>query len=531
MHATQTDRAKASPRRDADASSRPSPWLAATLVAAIGIGVLLRFAWLEDTVFCNDQARACALAEDVAAGRWQTGGLVNSGGFRNHPAFVYLLAGAWAMASGPMPLLGAIVAANLAALGAAWWITRRWFGGAAALWATALLATAPWAIHYTQWIWAQHLLFPSALPVYLFLWLWIDRAKPWAATGVVLALTLAVQIHLAAIVLAVAAVGVVVLLRPKIALLPLAVGTAIALATTVPWLAGGHLASPEANRTGYQHVWRVVPGAMMSVSGAGWQLEFAGGYPAFRRSLSWRWYAYQAANLVSILLLLVAAVTAIAVVVARRGDPSARRRPLTLVTVLVAMIPLAFAAIGIRTSPTYLPVWYPLPMALMGWWLANRLGTRPGLRAGVRVAVLAAMALHVAFYAEQALFIRHHHGVPGSKLGRSLAGLRLDLALAPAACDAEEVWLVYRGPSGIQDEAAAYLLRRADWPAASPGGALVTVRLSGAEGPATVAVSRLGPDEPPPEDAWLVRPWTGAMQVGGKVPRRPEASLDGLEAR
>ena len=46
------------------------PWLAVALSVVILVGLWLRVAMPGTTVFAADQARACALAEDIASGRW-----------------------------------------------------------------------------------------------------------------------------------------------------------------------------------------------------------------------------------------------------------------------------------------------------------------------------------------------------------------------------------------------------------------------------------------------------------------------------
>ncbi|MCH7727026.1 MAG: hypothetical protein IH991_11160 [Planctomycetes bacterium] len=215
------------------ASRAPVDRLPRGLQCALGVviaaGLAMRLIYPADTAFTEDQAYACALAQDIANGHWQTGGLLNSGDFRNPPGFVYVLAAVWKVFPDPLALIRFIGFVNCLAVLAAWWLMRRWGGSAAAWWGTAFFAAAPWAILYSRWLWAQHLLFPAALVVYFFLWRWVVLGKRWAALGVVLGLTLLVQIHLGAVVLALA-IGLVLLwLRPRLPLIPLTIGVVLAI--------------------------------------------------------------------------------------------------------------------------------------------------------------------------------------------------------------------------------------------------------------------------------------------------------------
>ena len=100
-------------------------------------GLALRLVYPGTTVFCEDQARGCALAEDIAGGARPTGGLVNSGGFRNLPGFVYVLAGVWRLWPAPLGLLYFIGAVNVVAVLGSAYLMRRWIGSAGAWWGAA----------------------------------------------------------------------------------------------------------------------------------------------------------------------------------------------------------------------------------------------------------------------------------------------------------------------------------------------------------------------------------------------------------
>ncbi|MFP4053749.1 MAG: ArnT family glycosyltransferase [Phycisphaerae bacterium] len=492
------------------------------LAVVIVLGLAGRVVWPGSTVFCDDQARAVALAEDLSEGHWPSGGLVNSGKFRNLPGFVYLLAPVWGLWPSPVALVLATGAVNVAAVLLAGWLMRRWVGSAPAWWATAFLAAGPWPIHYSRWIWAQHLLFPAALLVYLFLKRWLE-GKRWAPLGVALTLTLLVQIHLAGVVLGLAIFALLLLLaRPRTHVLPLAIGAVVAIASVLPWLVGGHLATPKESRTGYEHFWRVFPAAIMSVTGLGWQLEFKEGYAQFARTLGPRRWVYMGIFAVTALLLAGGWVLGIRHLVRnRRRGRDGRRDALAMATLLVALIPLGFIALGIRTSPTYLPMWYPLPFLLMGVavaWLIGRVRRWSG-RWVLRAGLLVLLAGQLAFFAEQLLYIRQRGGVPGSILGRSYRGMVADVESLTSNVRAREVWMVYEGPSMIQQEAAAWVTRHARWSEGADGRVVVHLRFWGKHD--ANAVRQLAHDQSPPPGAFLVHPWPHRQQVGGLIPQTP----------
>lgn len=520
-------------RTAAPAGSLPG-WTRLALVFVIAAGAALRIIEPGTTVFCDDQARACALAQDVAEGRWETGGLINSGGFRNPPGFIYLLAAVWRVCPDPRALLWFTMLVNLLALVAAGCLCYRWVGSTATWWGLAFLAATPWAIHYCRWTWAQHLLFPAALCVYAALWAWLCRGRPWAACGVVLGLALVTQIHLAGGVLVLAVVLLVLLwhVRPPVA--PVVVGAVIALLSFAPYLAARHVRMPPENRVGYRHVWRTVPAAAMSVSGLNWSLEFRGGYPHFAAHLAWRRWPFEIVMAAPVLLLVGGIVlargqlrrreqTAGVVADGDCGRPCGRvtLRPLSLVVSLALLIPPAFVLLAIRTSPSYMTLWYPLPFAIMGFGIERLLRWRPGRRwRGLLSALLLFVLLtELGFFTSQLHHLASHGGVPGSPLSRSWGGLDADLGQMARSVPVEEVWVQFDGESPIMDEATAYLFRRAAWAGSAPGRALIhyVPPWEGSWWWEEVPVAPPGAGR-----AFQVRPWHGRQQRDGRVLHVPE---------
>lgn len=499
-------------------------WCRLILFLVIVAGLVLRVAYPNTTVFCEDQSYACALAEDIAGGHFESAGLVNSGDFRNLPGFTYIMAAVWWVWPSPTALLLFISVANVLTVLASGYLMYRWVGATAALWGLAFLASAPWAIHYSRWIWSQHLLFPAALLVYVFLWDWLSNRRKWSAFDVIVSLTVLVHIHLIGVVVALA-VGLLLLwVRPKLPLGALLAGVAVAIASVVPYLLDGNLGSPDGQRFGYGEFWRVFVGMCMNVSGLGWQLEFRAGYDAFTQALSWRRWPYEVIMCLPAILLLISVIAAIVEIRRRRKhDPDYRRRPLAIITALVILVPLSFDLLGMRTSPTYLPAWYPLPFVLMGWMMA-RVTERhraPRLRHAARIAAVIVVSVQLLFFAEQLQYQRSNRGVPGALLGRGYAGAKEDIATLADTVNAAEIWMQYEGKSIIQGDPAAYLLRHAPWKPNGTGRALVRFRWGEGTHPQQSTVEFIREGESPPQAAYLVYPWRGNQQRGGLIPRRP----------
>ena len=509
-------------------------WVRLGLAVVIAIGVALRIIAPGTTVFCNDQARACALAQDIAEGRWESGGLVNSGGFRNAPGYVYLLAAVWRLWPSPEALQFHTVLVNLAALVASAYLLYRWIGGTAAWWATAFLAAAPWAIQYCRWIWAQDLLFPAALLVYAALWRWLCQGHRWAACAMVLALGLITQIHLAGGVLALAVVLLLLYWRVRPPLIPVAVGLIVVLASFVPYVAACHPRMPPENRVAYRHVWRTIPAAAMSVSGLNWSLEFRGGYPHFAEHLAWRRWPFEIVMVAPVLLLLGG--LALAGRELRRGKPPAsmavdasasisstlrRPTPLGLITGLTLLVPAAFVFLAVRTSPTYMPLWYPLPFAIIGLASARLLRWQPGAawRSACCGFLFLILFAELGFFVTQLQYVASHGGVPASPLSRSLAGLDADRRNLACNVMTSEIWVQFDGVSAIMDEATAYQFRRATWAGATPGRSLIHY-IPPWEGTSWSTGSLTAP--PASEHAYQVHPWQGRQQRDGRVLRVPE---------
>jgi hypothetical protein len=460
-------------------------------------------------------------APEFAARRrhWPTGGITNSGGFQNLPGFGYLLAPAWAVSPDVYTLVWYVAGLNLAAFALAGYALRRWFGTAATWWGLAFFAAAPWAIQYTRWIWAQDVIFPLALLVYIAVYAWIVRRQRWALLAVLLGLTALVQVHLVGIVLAVAVGLTALVFRPSISWAPLGIGVGLALASVVGYLSAHEWSSAGGERLGYEHFWRILPAAWMSVTGSFWSLEFKGGYHALRSHLGLRHWVYSAAFVVPPLLAAAGVLGVLRGLRSRLAVPAWRQDPMLVLAALTVLVPVSFMLLGIRTSPTYLTVWYPLPFVMIGVALAR---WRTARRWPVALPLCVVLVLQLGFFADQLWFIRDREGIPGSIVGPHVGQQRAAVAtLADAVPPAREVWARYGGDSPILAESTAWLMRQQQWPAAAEGRVLL-VFAPWKEPPGTVRV--LAPGESPPADAALVYPWSGRELRDGRVPLRPAAA-------
>ncbi len=340
----------------------------------------------------------------------------------------------------------------------------------------------------------------------------------------------ALQIHLAGVVLIIAAAVLVIWRRPRCSWWPIGLAMGLAIASVLPYLLGGHLDAPTAERTGYQHFWRSIPAALMSLSGLLWQLEFKGGYGDLAASLGPRMRMYQAVMVVPVALFIISAVAG--VICAWRERKSTVRgqmTPLMLVVALVLLIPAGFSALGTRTSPTYLPVWYPLPFMLIGWFVARAGRSAVRSRSAIvvrrtwQIGLFVVMLVQMTFFAEQLRYIRAEGGVPNSILDRAYGPLANEIAGVAQTCTAGEVWMQYAGSSPIMDEACAFLFRQQEWPSA---GGRVLIRFDSWPGAGTT-VQRLPVDVDVPADAFLIHPWRGPQQMGGGVPQIPAEDAAG----
>jgi 4-amino-4-deoxy-L-arabinose transferase-like glycosyltransferase len=163
---------------------------------------ILRLAWPGLTEFKRDEALLMARAlEMVDSGQLAVRGISSSVGFPNFPASVWLYAlplTIWQHVYSATLFTGLL---NTLAILGCWWLTRRYWGGTAALVATLLFAVSPWAIFHSQKIWAQNLLPPLIVGWAIAAGLTFVEGRKWFVVLHLLFLALAIQVHFAAVAL------------------------------------------------------------------------------------------------------------------------------------------------------------------------------------------------------------------------------------------------------------------------------------------------------------------------------------------
>lgn len=219
---------------DTDRNRRLLEWAAvAGLLILAGV---LRMGWPGLTEFKADEARLLSLALDMRQGAWAVRGISSSTGFPNFPMSVWLYAlPVWVW---PHPYAATLFTGllNTLAVGGGYWLARRYWGVGAALAATVMFATSPWAVMFSRKIWAQNL-----LPLFVMVWVisaalaLVEGRRWWLAVHVV-CLAVAVQIHLAAIALAPATLVLLIVFRRRVDWRPLAVGVLLSLLLAAPFL-------------------------------------------------------------------------------------------------------------------------------------------------------------------------------------------------------------------------------------------------------------------------------------------------------
>jgi 4-amino-4-deoxy-L-arabinose transferase-like glycosyltransferase len=125
---------------------------------------------------------------------------------------------------------------NTGAVLACYWLVRRYWGMMAAVAATLMFAVSPWAVIFSRKIWAQNL-----LPIFVMAWViglalaLVDR-KPRFMWLALVALAVAVQIHLAALALVPATLILLIVFWRRISWRDLLIGAGLGMLTAVPFL-------------------------------------------------------------------------------------------------------------------------------------------------------------------------------------------------------------------------------------------------------------------------------------------------------
>jgi 4-amino-4-deoxy-L-arabinose transferase-like glycosyltransferase len=196
----------------------------------------LRMAWPGITEFKADEARLLSLALEMRQGTLAVRGISSSTGFPNFPMSVWLYA--LPVLVWPHPYAATLFTGllNTLAVGGGYWLARRYWGTGAALAATLLFAVSPWAVLFSRKIWAQNL-----LPLFVMVWaisaaLALVEGRRWMLAVHILALAIAIQIHLAAVALLPATLVLLVVFWRRVEWRALLTGVGLSVLVAAPFL-------------------------------------------------------------------------------------------------------------------------------------------------------------------------------------------------------------------------------------------------------------------------------------------------------
>lgn len=354
--------------RDRTFSRRQETFLVLFLLL---LAASLRLAWPGLTHFQADEARLYTRAvEMVREGKLATHGIASSIGFPNSPVSVWLYAL-------PLLLWQHVYAAtlytglvNLLAVAGSWWLTRRYWGPVAAAVALFVFAVAPWAVIHARRIWAQNLLVPLVVAWGIGALLAFAERRPRFIVLHLVALALAAQVHFAGLALLPASSIFFVVFRRRLQWRYVLAGTALAVATALPFLLylggkGGAGVDGLAQRAGPS--WQPVVWRYLWLLSSGSELHSLAGPEQFRAYLAsipplWPVYVvlgtFMAAGLVRL--------GQQAWSRGRRGGNNTAGEAAFIVVVWLLAPPLVFLVFPAPAVLHYLLPTYPVPFIIAG---------------------------------------------------------------------------------------------------------------------------------------------------------------------
>jgi hypothetical protein len=197
----------------------------------------LRLGWPGITEFKSDEAHIASLAFDVAAGRaLPLQGTGTSIGLPKSALSIYLYALPSLLWRSPLWLTLCTAAWNVLAIALCWRFARRYWGPAAAWCAALLLATNPWAIHFSRKIWEPNLLSPFVLAWAITGALAFVEGRRWALALHLILLSAAIQLHYSALALVPVTAFLLVRERHRVDWRSLGFGLALAIALAIPFV-------------------------------------------------------------------------------------------------------------------------------------------------------------------------------------------------------------------------------------------------------------------------------------------------------
>ena len=414
-------------------------WELAWVAWIVALAGWLRLRELGLAEFKADEATAVDLARRVLGGELPTVGLESSVGAFNPPFFVYLMAVPLWVRDDPLAATGFVAVVATVAVGLTYVVLRPRFGALAAVAATALFATAPWAVLYSRKIWSQDVLPLLTVTLLWSLFFVLERRRSSAVFFVPVLLCLAFQLDFAALALVVPA-AVVLLYRGGNVHWPAFGGGVVAGALLLgPWL--GHEATH-----GFEDVGKLVSGGRgdpssvlvstgtieavrqtVRILGAGnWDYVVGASHDLFASEAGTLWGLARSAGALAAALLAAGLLTSAVRVVrgARRArgwpfvelDTDGVRRALLLVWLGGVWLSYATSSSD-RVYPHYLITVYPISFAVAALGLSDLValaGARSRAAAAAAIAVLAFVLVgYVAFTLAFQRFLARHGGADG----------------------------------------------------------------------------------------------------------------------
>jgi len=394
--------------------------------ALVVLAAWLRLRHLGLAEFKADEAIALRIGHDILHGDVRTVGLTSSSGAANPPLYVYVVAALLGISNNPLFATAVVGVLAVIAVALTYLVLRNRFGGTVALLSVGFFATAPWAVLYGRHLWQQDLLPIVTVALLWSLFVMLERGASRVVLLVPVLLSIAIQLNLSAVALALPVLAVLVYRARTVRWLSLAAGILVGLVLLGPWLAHdarhgfhdvvviaengrGHGTSAEGTGT-----IEAIRQTVHLVGAGGWSFVVGASRSAFAHDAGAAWTFGRVAGVAVVVLLALGMLTS-AVVVAR-GVGRVRRWPLVELEedaarralLLVWLVGIWLSYLSSRASgvgPHYLIVSYPVSFVLAALGLvdgARFLGNR-----GVAVVVPAVAAAIVAGYVAFDLSFQH----------------------------------------------------------------------------------------------------------------------------
>ncbi|MCB1884445.1 MAG: hypothetical protein KDG89_10700, partial [Geminicoccaceae bacterium] len=209
------------------------------MLGVVVLAALPRLLALDLAGFDHNQEELLKLVDPIVDdGRWPLVGWEISGRFAGSlPALLFwILAIPRFVTLSPAALIGFGAAFDVAAAGLTCVLGRRLFGRAAGLAAGVLYASEAHLVEHSRILWNVTMLPCFTALMLLGVVMWIVDRRPWGLVPLVVGLTCLTQLHLLTVYLVPPLLLVMVLLRPPLAVKPLALALGLGLALYAPYL-------------------------------------------------------------------------------------------------------------------------------------------------------------------------------------------------------------------------------------------------------------------------------------------------------